>query len=89
MQHIESGLGEESHCDQATVAMLPDHDYLDVRPPVEDQLKAAQERIKQLEKQLDEQRHPERHFLERHSKDPAKIKFYTGFPTYTLLMAFF
>ncbi len=89
MQHIESGEGEESRCYQATVDKLPDHDYLDVRPPVEDQLKAAQERIKQLEKQLDEQRRPERHFLERYSQDPAKIQFYTGFPTYALLMAFF
>ena len=79
---------ERSDCVEETVAKLPDHDYLAMPPSGESQLDVAQARIKELQDQLDKQRRPETHFLERYGNNPEKIKFYTGFSSYSLLMSF-
>ena len=76
-------------CREETIAKLPDHDYDAAQQSAESQLQAAQKRIEELEAMVDQQRRPERHFLERFSSNPDKIRFYTGFPSYSLLMAFF
>ena len=70
---------ERSDCVEETVAKLPDHDYLAMPPSGESQLDVAQARIKELQDQLDKQRRPETHFLERYGNNLEKIKFYTEF----------
>ena len=78
-----------SDCIEDTLAKLPEHDYVAETPSAERQLEAAQKRIQDLEAMVDMQRRPERHFLERYSNNPDRIRFYTGFPSYTLLISFF
>ena len=66
-----------------------EHDYCAETLSAESQLEAVQKRIRDLEAMVDKQRRPEQHFLKRYSNIPDRIRFHTGFPSYTLLISFF
>jgi len=66
-----------------------DHDYSVQRQPLEEQLQAAQQRIKDLETELAEASTLSTFGLHRFSSNPAMIKFYTGFISYDCLVFFY
>ena len=65
-----------------------DHDYVAAPQSVDEQLAAAQQRISELESDVQSLR-ISRFSLQRFSNNPSLIKFYTGFPNYDCLANFF
>ena len=64
------------------------HDYHIPPTSTAEQLEYARKRIQELEA-LVEKLEVEKFGLERFSRDPSLIRFYTGFPSYELLKAFY
>ena len=69
-------------------AVSDDHDYGVTMQQEDSQLDAAQIEIKRLQAEVESLRE-ERSFVTRLSKDDSLVTFYTGFPSYVTLMAFF
>lgn len=71
-------------------AVTPDffHDYAEPSTSTEDKLEAAKQHILELEERLRKQELG-RFGLDRFSRDPDKLKFYTGFPNYEMLKLFY
>ena len=84
------GLADTSGGENCVVlsSVSSDHDYGATAQQPADQLAAAQAEIARLNAEVASMRE-ERCFLTRLSKDDELVIFYTGFPSYVTLMAFF
>jgi hypothetical protein len=66
-------------------SILPEHDYVCTIPTTEEKLEAAMEEIDRLRSIINSYNN-ERFCIERFSKNPEFLKFYTGISSYDMLM---